>query len=239
MITLIPAIDIIEGKCVRLTKGDYDAKTVYGGSPAEMAALFESAGFRRLHVVDLDGAKSKHVVNIEALKDITSRTRLAVDFGGGIRTKADAEAAFSAGADAVNVGSAAARDPEEVLSWAAEWPGRIILSADSADGLVAVSGWVEKTSIPLLPFVERFVSCGLRRTVVTDISCDGMLAGPSVGLYRSIISAVPGVELVASGGVSSKEDLYALREAGCYGAIVGKALYEGYMTLADLKEAGC
>ena len=186
-----------------------------------------------------DGAKGDGRRNLHILEEIAGATGLIIDFGGGIRTKADAEAAFSAGADAVNVGSAAAKDPEEVLSWAAEWPGRIILSADSADGLVAVSGWVEKTSIPLLPFVERFVSCGLRRAVVTDISCDGMLAGPSVGLYRSIISAVPGVELVASGGVSSKEDLHALREAGCYGAIVGKALYEGYMTLADLKEAEC
>lgn len=236
---VIPAIDLIDGTLVRLSEGDYSTAKSYGLEPADAAVMIQDAGLTHLHLVDLDGAKGDGRRNLHILEEIASATDLIIDFGGGIRTEKDVEAAFSAGADAVNAGSAAARNPEEVLSWAERWPGRIILSADCRDGRVAVSGWQEVTSIPLLPFIERFVSCGLKRAVVTDISCDGMLSGPAAELYAEILRSIPSAELIASGGISSKKDLDVLRDAGCYGAIVGKALYEGRLTLKDLKEAEC
>ena len=235
----IPAIDLIDGSVVRLSEGDYSTAKSYGSNPAEFAKMIQDAGLSHLHLVDLDGAKGDGERNLHVLEEIASATDLIIDFGGGIRKLSDVEAAFSAGADAVNVGSAAAKSPVEVLSWAERWPDRIILSADSRKGLVAVSGWLETTSIPLIPFIERFVSCGLRRAVVTDIAQDGMLSGPSVDLYKDIIDSLPSAEIIASGGVSSRKDLETLRNIGCYGAIVGKAIYEGYITLKELKEAEC
>ncbi len=235
---VIPAIDLIEGSLVRLSEGDYSTKKSYGITPLDAAKRIEDAGLSHLHLVDLDGAKGTGR-NLDVLERIAGATSLEIDFGGGIRSEADARSAFSAGAGLVNIGSLSARDPEEVHRLSRIWPGRIILSADCRDGLIAVSGWQEGTSLEVIPFIKRFAENGLVRAVVTDISKDGMLKGPSAELYKRIISQIPSVELVASGGVSSAEDLRTLKAIGCFGAIVGKAYYEGHITLQDMKEAEC
>lgn len=235
MIELIPAIDIINGQCVRLTKGDYDQKTVYRDAPAEVASEFEQIGFKRLHVVDLDGAKSKHIVNDAVLKAITTDTSLTVDFGGGIKTDEDIEKAFAAGASMVTIGSIAVTQPDIFLGWLDKYGAeRMILGADVRHGKISINGWKEDSSEDLLPFLKRYVDAGVRNVLCTEISKDGTLAGPAIDLYKQILEAYPELHLIASGGVSSKEDIMALNEAGIPAVVFGKAIYEGKINLKEL-----
>ena len=235
MIELIPAIDIIGGQCVRLTKGDYDQKTVYRDSPAEVAKEFEQIGFRRLHVVDLDGAKSKHIVNEQVLKDITTETALTVDFGGGIKTDADIEKAFAAGASMVTIGSIAVTAPELFMGWLGKYGAeRIILGADVRHGKISINGWKEDSSEDLLPFLRKYVDAGVRNVLCTEISKDGTLAGPAIDLYKEMMTAYPGLHLIASGGVASIDDIKALDAAGIPAVVFGKAIYEGKINLNEL-----
>lgn len=234
-IELIPAIDIIEGQCVRLTKGDYDQKTVYRDSPAEVAREFESFGFKRLHVVDLDGAKSKHIVNDAVLNAITSNTSLTVDFGGGIKTDGDIEKAFAAGAAMVTVGSIAVTQPELFMGWLEKYGSeRMILGADVRHGMISINGWKEDSSEELLPFLKKYVEAGVKNVLCTEISKDGTLAGPAIDLYKKVMDAYPQLHLIASGGVSSKEDILALDKAGIPAVVFGKAIYEGKINLKEL-----
>jgi phosphoribosylformimino-5-aminoimidazole carboxamide ribotide isomerase len=234
-IELIPAIDIIGGQCVRLTKGDYDQKTVYRDSPAEVAKEFEALGFQRLHVVDLDGAKSKHIVNEAVLKAITSDTCLTVDFGGGIKTDEDIEKAFAAGASMVTVGSVAVTNPDLFMGWLEKYGAeRMILGADVRHGKISINGWKEDSSEDLLPFLKKYVDAGVRNVLCTEISKDGTLAGPAIDLYKRVMEAYPELHLIASGGVSSKEDIEALDEAGIPAVVFGKAIYEGRIDLRKL-----
>ncbi len=231
MIELIPAIDIIEGKCVRLTKGDYDTKKVYG-DPVEMAVRFQQLGFSRLHVVDLDGAKSRHVVNIDALRGITSATDLTVDFGGGVKTDEDLEKAFAAGAGMVTAGSIAVTDPDKVLSWIGKFgAGRLILGADVRNGKISINGWKEDSQEDLIPFLKRYVDAGIRNVLCTEISKDGTLEGPAIELYREIMRHYPTLHLIASGGVGCDDDIRALDDAGIPAVVFGKAFYEGKITI--------
>lgn len=234
----IPAIDLIGGNLVRLKKGDYSTKRGFGVSPLEAAKAFEGAGLRYLHLVDLDGAKGDGD-NLRTLEELSTRTSLVIDFGGGVRSLDDVERCFNAGADSVNIGSVAVKSPEKVEAWGRKYPGKIILSADVRSGKVAVHGWLEDTEVEVIPLIRRFLSAGIDRATVTDIATDGMLSGPNTGLYREILGSVPGVRLIASGGVSSRADLETLRDAGCYAAIVGKAYYTGKVTLDDLVEVSC
>ena len=231
MIELIPAIDIIEGKCVRLTKGEYDTKKVYG-DPVEMAVRFQQLGFSRLHVVDLDGAKSRHVVNIDALRGITSATDLTVDFGGGVKTDEDLEKAFAAGAGMVTAGSIAVTDPDKVLSWIGKFgAGRLILGADVRNGKISINGWKEDSQEDLIPFLKRYVDAGIRNVLCTEISKDGTLEGPAIELYREIMRHYPTLHLIASGGVGCDDDIRALDDAGIPAVVFGKAFYEGKITI--------
>ena len=233
-IELIPAIDIIDGKCVRLTKGDYDQKTVYG-EPLDMALEFERIGFQRLHVVDLDGAKSKHIVNDVVLKAITTETQLTVDFGGGIKTDEDLEKAFAAGASMVTVGSIAVTNPELFMGWLEKYGAeRMILGADVRHGKISINGWKEDSDEELLPFLKKYVEAGVKNVLCTEISKDGTLAGPAIDLYRRVMDAYPELHLIASGGVSSKEDILALDAAGIPAVVFGKAIYEGRIDLQEL-----
>lgn len=235
MIELIPAIDIIDGQCVRLTKGDYDRKSVYDRTPADIAAWVESLGYKRLHVVDLDGARSRHIVNTETLGAITRRTALTVDFGGGIKSDSDIEAAFANGAAMVTVGSIAVTEPERFTGWIKKYGAdRIVLGADVRDGKIAVNGWKEDSAIDLFDFLDRYVALGIRNVLCTDISKDGTLAGPAVGLYKDIMDAHPTLHLIASGGVSCAEDIHRLDEAGIPAVVFGKAIYEGRIDLKEL-----
>ena len=235
MIELIPAIDIIEGQCVRLTKGDYDQKTVYRDSPAEVAKEFEEIGFKRLHVVDLDGAKSKHIVNEQVLKAITAETQLVVDFGGGIKTDEDIEKAFAAGASMVTIGSIAVTSPDLFMGWLEKYGAdRIILGADVRHGKISINGWKEDSSEDLLPFLKKYVDAGVRNVLCTEISKDGTLAGPAIELYQSMMAAYPELHLIASGGVSSIDDIKALEAAGIPAVVFGKAIYEGKINLNEL-----
>lgn len=235
MIELIPAIDIIGGQCVRLTKGDYDQKTVYRDSPAEMAKEFEKIGFKRLHVVDLDGAKSKHIVNEQVLEAITTQTQLTVDFGGGIKTDEDIEKAFVAGASMVTIGSIAVTNPDLFMGWLEKYGvERIILGADVRHGKISINGWKEDSSEDLLPFLKKYVDAGVRNVLCTEISKDGTLAGPAIELYQSMMAAYPELHLIASGGVSSIEDIKALEDAGIPAVVFGKAIYEGKINLNEL-----
>ena len=234
MIELIPAIDIIEGKCVRLTKGNYDTKKVYG-NPLEMAQQFEDLGMRRLHVVDLDGAKSKHVVNLDTLRAITTQTGLIVDFGGGIKSDDDLEKAFEAGAEIVTVGSIAVTEPEHYLRWLEKYGAeRLILGADVRDGFVSINGWKEDSDVKLEDFLELYMQEGTRNVLCTEISKDGTLAGPAIELYKSIMKRYPLSHLIASGGVGSTEDILALEAAGIPAVVFGKAFYEGRIDLKEL-----
>lgn len=234
-IELIPAIDIIEGQCVRLTKGDYDQKTVYRDPPAEVAREFESFGFKRLHVVDLDGAKSKHIVNDAVLNAITSNTSLTVDFGGGIKTDGDIEKAFASGAAMVTVGSIAVTQPELFMGWLEKYGSeRMILGADVRHGMISINGWKEDSSEELLPFLKKYVEAGVKNVLCTEISKDGTLAGPAIDLYKKVMDAYPQLHLIASGGVSSKEDILALDKAGIPAVVFGKAIYEGKINLKEL-----
>lgn len=233
-IELIPAIDIINGQCVRLTKGDYDQKTVYG-KPLDMALEFERIGFERLHVVDLDGAKSKHIVNDGVLKEITSQTRLTVDFGGGIKTDEDLEKAFASGAAMVTVGSISVTEPERFMGWLEEYGAeKMILGADVRHGKISINGWKEDSAEDLLPFLKKYIDAGVKNVLCTEISKDGTLAGPAIDLYQRMMEAYPELHLIASGGVSSIADIEALDAAGIPAVVFGKAIYEGKIDLKEL-----
>ncbi|MBR2291605.1 MAG: 1-(5-phosphoribosyl)-5-[Prevotella sp.] len=237
MIELIPAIDIIDGQCVRLTKGDYAQKTVYRNSPAEVAKEFEAFGFKRLHVVDLDGAKSKHIVNSSVLRRISTETHLVIDFGGGIKTDEDIETAFDAGASMVTVGSIAVTQPELFMGWLEKYGSeRMILGADVRHGKISINGWKEDSSEDLLPFLKKYVDAGVRNVLCTEISKDGTLTGPAIDLYKQIMEVYPELHLIASGGVSSKEDIEALDKAGIPAVVFGKAIYEGKIDLRKLRD---
>ena len=233
MIELIPAIDIIEGKCVRLTKGDYTTKKEYG-DPVSMAIEFEQLGFKRLHVVDLDGAMSKHVVNDATLKAITQATKLTIDFGGGVKTEDDLKKAYEAGATLVTVGSIAITNPEQYLEWLQKYGAdHLILGADVRNGKVSINGWLEDSNVELTEFLTRYMQAGTRNVLCTEISKDGMLQGPAINLYKKVMRTHPTCHLIASGGVSCIEDIEALDNAGIPAVVFGKAIYEG---LIDLKE---
>ena len=235
MIELIPAIDIINGQCVRLTKGDYGQKTVYRDSPAEVAKEFEEIGFTRLHVVDLDGAKSKHIVNDNVLRRITTETRLTVDFGGGIKTDEDIEKAFASGASMVTIGSIAVTRPDLFMGWLKKYGAeRIILGADVRHGKISINGWKEDSTEDLLPFLQKYVDAGVKNVLCTEISKDGTLAGPAIDLYKEVMAAYPEMHLIASGGVSSLDDIKALDAAGIPAVVFGKAIYEGKINLNEL-----
>ena len=235
MIELIPAIDIIDGKCVRLSQGDYDTKKVYNENPLEVAKEFEANGIRRLHVVDLDGAKSKHVVNYRTLEMIATRTSLVIDFGGGIKTDEDMRIAFENGAQMVTLGSVAVKNPDLFKKWLIQYGAeKIILGADAKNKRIAVSGWMEDSSQELIPFLHDYTKEGIYKVLCTDISKDGMLQGPSIELYKEIMKEFPEMHLIASGGVSCLQDIIALEEAGIPAVVFGKALYEGRITMKDL-----
>ena len=235
MIELIPAIDIIDGKCVRLTKGDYDLKTIYNEDPVSQAIEFQRLGFRRLHIVDLDGAKSKHIVNDAVLKAITQATDLTVDFGGGIKSEADIEKAFVAGAHMVTIGSVAVTEPDTFLGWLSKYGAdRIILGADVRNGMVSINGWKEDSSEALLPFLEKYINAGVRNVLCTEISKDGTLAGPAIELYRKVMNQYPHLHLIASGGVSCNADICQLENNGIPAVVFGKAYYEGKIDIKEL-----
>ena len=235
MIELIPAIDIIDGKCVRLSQGDYDTKKVYNENPLEVAKEFEAHGIRRLHIVDLDGAKSKHIVNYHTLEMIASRTSLIIDFGGGIKTDEDMLIAFENGAQMVTLGSVAIKNPILFKKWLHQYGAeKIILGADAKDKRIAVSGWLEDSHQELIPFLHDYTKEGVYKVLCTDISKDGMLQGPSIALYKEIMTEFPEMHLIASGGVSCLQDIIALEKAGIPAVVFGKALYEGRISLKDL-----
>lgn len=235
MIELIPAIDIIDGQCVRLTQGEYDRKTVYGEDPTVVARRFEELGFKRLHIVDLDGAKSKHIVNSAVLRRITTETYLTVDFGGGIKTDEDIETAFESGAAMVTVGSIAVTEPERFLQWLRRYgPDRIVLGADVRQGRISINGWKENSSEELIPFLDNYIQQGVKNVLCTEISRDGTLAGPATELYKQVLEAFPQLYLIASGGVSSTEDIFELEAAGLPAVVFGKAFYEGRIDVTRL-----
>ncbi len=236
MIEIIPAIDIIEGKCVRLSKGDYDSKKVYNENPVEVAKEFEANGIRRLHVVDLDGAKSHHIVNYRILEKIATQTSLIIDFGGGIKSDEDLDIAFNSGAQMITGGSIAVKEPELFSEWISKYGSdKIILGADVKDKKIAVGGWKEGTDVELMPFLDQYIKKGIKKVICTDIDCDGMLQGPSTDLYKEILKEFPSLYLIASGGVSCIDDIIKLEEAKVPAVIFGKALYEGNIQLKDLK----
>lgn len=236
MIELIPAIDIIDGKCVRLSQGDYNSKKVYNENPVEVAKELEAHGIRRLHVVDLDGAASYHVVNYRTLEQIASRTSLVIDFGGGVKSDEDLVIAFESGAQMVTGGSIAVKNPERFCHWLQTYGSeRIILGADVKDRRIAVNGWKDESACELFPFLEDYVGKGIRKVICTDINCDGMLQGPSISLYKEMLEAHPDLYLIASGGVGSTEDIRQLEATGIPAVIFGKALYEGRITFKELE----
>ncbi|PZX60452.1 1-(5-phosphoribosyl)-5-[(5-phosphoribosylamino)methylideneamino] imidazole-4-carboxamide isomerase [Algoriphagus ratkowskyi] len=236
---IIPAIDLIGGKCVRLSQGDYSSKKEYHDDPLEMAKRFEGVGIRRLHLVDLDGAKAKKIVNAEVLERICAGTSLHVDFGGGIQADEEIEKAFSLGANQVTGGSIAVKNPVLFEAWIAKYGSeKIILGADAKNKKIAVGGWEETTSVDLIPFIKDYVAKGISYVICTDVAKDGLLQGASVDLYKEILQEIPGVKLIASGGVSSVADLEELEKIGVCGTIVGKAYYEGRVTLEELAAFG-
>lgn len=232
---IIPAIDIIDGKCVRLTKGDYNTKKVYNENPLEVAKAFEDAGITYLHLVDLDGAKANHIVNYKVLEQITSKTNLKIDFGGGLKTDEDLHIAFSSGAKQITGGSIAIKDSEIFESWINTYGGtKIILGADCNNEKIAVNGWQEESNSEVIPFIKGYENKGITYVICTDIAKDGMLEGPSFDLYNRILNDTNAIKLIASGGVTSIDDLDRLEILGCEAAIIGKAIYEGYIKLKDL-----
>lgn len=234
---LIPAIDLIEGKCVRLTQGDYSTRKVYNEDPLEIALQFEDVGVGRLHVVDLDGAKAGKIVNYKVLERLASRTRLTIDFGGGLKSDEDLCIAFDSGAQMVTGGSIAVKNPARFLSWLGQYGGeRIILGADAKDKKIAVSGWEEGTDLQLIPFVKDYQAKGVQKIICTDISRDGMLQGPAIDLYKEIKEEVEGLYIIASGGVSSMRDIERLDEAGIPAVIFGKAIYEGRIQMNEIEK---
>lgn len=234
---IIPAIDIIEGKCVRLSKGDYDTKKIYNENPLEVAKSFEDHGIEYLHLVDLDGAKSKHIVNHKILEQIASKTDLKVDFGGGLKSDKDLEIAFESGANQITGGSIAVKDPEKFQNWLLKYGSdKIILGADANNRMVAVSGWLEDSDKEIIPFIQNYEEKGAKYVICTDISKDGMLEGPSFDLYEEILSETKKINLIASGGISEFDELPKLAELGCEGVIIGKAIYENRISLKQLEE---
>ena len=232
---LIPAIDLIEGKVVRLAQGDYGQKTIYSSNPLEVAKAFENHGIRRLHVVDLEGAKGGGIVNLESLESLARNTGLVIDFGGGIKREEDIRQAFDAGARYVTVGSIAVTDPALVKEWIQRFgPDRLILGADGKGGIIRTHGWLKESGLDVQSFIESYLHEGLDTVICTDIAKDGMLSGPSYELYGKLLGAMPSLKLIASGGVSSIRDLERLRDLGMDGAIIGRALYEGTITLDEL-----
>jgi phosphoribosylformimino-5-aminoimidazole carboxamide ribotide isomerase len=233
---IIPAIDIIDGKCVRLTEGDYAQKKVYNEHPLEVARQFEDAGLERLHLVDLDGAKAGAVKNWKVLETLTAKTSLKIDFGGGIKKEDDLKIVFNSGAMLATVGSIAVKSEETFLAWIEKYSAdRFLLGADVKKEKIAVSGWLEETDIWIYDFIEKYMSHGIQQLFCTDVSKDGRLEGPATALYKQITSQFPSLQLIASGGVSHLKDLDALQEAGCSGVIIGKAIYENRISLSDLK----
>ncbi|MBL0744094.1 1-(5-phosphoribosyl)-5-[(5-phosphoribosylamino)methylideneamino]imidazole-4-carboxamide isomerase [Chryseolinea lacunae] len=233
---IIPAIDIIDGKCVRLTQGDYAQKKIYHEDPVQVARSFEEAGLTDLHVVDLDGAKAGKVVNWKVVEDIAKNTGLAVDFGGGIKTEEEIDKLLNLGVKQVNLGSVAVKEPLKVISWLKKFgKSKIILSADVKGEFIAISGWQESSPLTLFSLLKDYTRNGIEYVTCTDISTDGMLTGPNIELYKNILMSFPQLNLVASGGVSNLEDLRELKRIGADGAIVGKAIYEGRITLEELK----
>ena len=234
---LIPAIDIIDGKCVRLSKGDYDTKKIYNENPLEVAKNFEAHGIEYLHLVDLDGAKSKHIVNHKVLEKIASNTGLKIDFGGGLKTDEDLKIAFESGASQITGGSIAVKDPSTFKSWIQKFGAdKIILGADAMDEKIAVSGWQEESNEELIPLVKSYQAEGVAYVICTDISKDGMLEGPSFDLYKKMLEQLPDVKLIASGGISTFDELPKLAEMGCEGTIIGKAIYEGRISMKQLED---
>lgn len=232
---LIPAIDLIDGKCVRLTQGDFSRQKTYHENPLEVAKMFEAHGVRRLHLVDLDGARQKRIINHRVLEAIATKTALVVDFGGGLQSNEDLEIAFSSGAAMVTGGSIAVKNRPLFASWLATYgPDRIILGADAKDGRIAVSGWQDTTELEVIAFVQDFQKIGVSQVICTDIAKDGLLAGPSFALYEKMLSDCPDLKLIASGGVTTVADLHRLSEMNLDGAIIGKALYEGTITLQEV-----
>ena len=234
-IEIIPAIDILDGKCVRLSQGDYDRKTIYNEDPLEVAKLFEAYGLQRLHLVDLDGARAHHIVNHKVLERIALHTTLTIDFGGGLKSDMDLDIAFESGADMITGGSIAVKSPAVMHRWIETYGSdRIILGADAIDGKIAVSGWTEDSGLDLFQFIEHWKGKGINKVISTDISRDGMLTGPAIALYQEILAKIPGIYLIASGGVGSLQDLLDLEKSGVPSVIVGKAIYEGKITLEEI-----
>lgn len=234
--TIIPAIDIIDGKCVRLTKGDYTQQTTYHENPLEAARLFEAAGLKRLHLVDLDGARSGSVQNWKVLESIATQTSLQVDFSGGLSTEEQVATAFNAGAAFTAIGSMAVKQEETVANWLLRFgPQRFLIGADVRDEKIVIRGWTEATSLTVFDLIGRYKLKGVKQFFCTDVNRDGLLAGPSTLLYKKILNEHPSIDLIASGGVTTIEDIEALRQARCEGVIIGKALYENRITMTDLK----
>ncbi len=234
---IIPAIDIIDGKCVRLSKGDYSTKIIYNENPLEVAKAFEAHGIEYLHLVDLDGAKSSQIVNHKILEQIATQTHLKIDFGGGLKSDADLKIAFESGANQITGGSIAVKNRAVFESWITQYgSGSIILGADAMNEKVAVSGWLEDSNLDLIPFIQDYQNKGIQYVICTDIAKDGMLEGPSFDLYVTILAKAKGIKLIASGGISSFEELPKLAAMGCEGTIIGKAIYEGRITLKQLEE---
>lgn len=232
---IIPAIDIIDGKCVRLSKGDYDTKKIYNENPVEVAKEFEDFGIQYLHLVDLDGAKAKKIINQKVIEDIAKNTNLIIDFGGGIRSEEDLQKAFDSGANKVTLGSIAVVNPELCLAWLEKFgTEKLILGADCLDRKIKTSGWLENSETDVVDFIKEYQKKGFREVVCTDISKDGMLQGPSTALYQEILENST-IELIASGGISNIEDVQKMKEIGCAGTIIGKAIYEGRISLEDLR----
>ncbi len=234
---LIPAIDIIDGKCVRLSKGDYDTKKIYNENPLEVAKEFEAHGIEYLHLVDLDGAKSKHIVNHKVLETIALNTNLKIDFGGGLKTDDDLRIAFDCGANQITGGSIAVKDADTFKSWLSKFgANKIILGADAHNEKIAVSGWLEESDQELIPFVKGYKKEGVSYVICTDISKDGMLEGPSFDLYKKMLTEIPNIKLIASGGISTFDELPKLAELGCEGTIIGKAIYENRISMKQLED---
>lgn len=235
--TVIPALDIIDGRLVRLAMGDYLKKTEYSSTPLDMAKRFEDAGLKHIHLVDLDAAKSGELKNLKILEEIAKKTKLSIDFGGGVKTEQNLKSVLNAGAAEVSVGSVAVKNPSLVYSWIEKYENKLILSADSLNGFISISGWQQNTDLDVISFIKSYNEKGLKKVIATDISRDGMLSGPSLGLYTKLLNSLPDEFVIASGGISSYSDLIALKEIGIKSAIVGKAYYEGRISLEELKEA--
>jgi phosphoribosylformimino-5-aminoimidazole carboxamide ribotide isomerase len=233
---IIPAIDIIDGKCVRLSKGDYNTKKIYNENPLEVAKEFEAHGIQYLHLVDLDGAKSSKIVNHKVLEQIATKTALKIDFGGGLKSDADIQIAFESGANQITGGSIAIKNPDVFKEWIQKYgANKIILGADANNEKVAISGWLEESKEDLIPFIDNYINQGIQYVICTDIAKDGMLEGPSFDLYAKIIKKIKGVKLIASGGISTFSELPKLAELGCEGTIIGKAIYENKISLKQLE----